>query len=470
MRSLQTDRQPAPAAQKASLREFSSGYGAIILIIAHAPLGLIAHQSELLATIHAIAALGVGLSIALSGRNIHRVAYVAAYIAGSEVLWRMSKADINWEYGKYSLVVIMIIALLRRGNLKVPALPFIYFMLLIPSSAVTLMAMDLNDARKELSFNLSGPLALMVCAWFFYNLRLTAEQLRRAFLSVIAPLVGVAAVTLFGTVTTEEIAFSSGSNLATSGGFAPNQVSAALGMGVLVALLCVLDKTAKKSARVFALLLMIFLAVQSALTFSRGGLYNAAGAVVLASFYLLRDRRSRTSFIIVAAVIFVVGNYIVIPQLNEFTDGAFQARFEDLDLTKRDKYALSNLEQWMQNPILGAGPGQSWVLAHTEFSRLPAEHGLFGFIALLLLLIFAARIVMRTRNVRDKAVVVALIAWSLLFMLNAAMRLVAPSFMFGLACVTLAPEAAAVRLAIARRVRTSGWTVLTPSRFARRTM
>ena len=53
---------------------------------------------------------------------------------------------------------------------------------------------------------------------------------------------------------------------------------------------------------------------------------------------------------------------------------------------------LADLELWARNPILGVGPGMAaWgreeildarISAHTEFSRLLAEHGLFGAAAL----------------------------------------------------------------------------------------
>jgi O-antigen ligase len=465
------DKQPKEPDSKISTREVLSKYGVVILIIAHVPLGLMVYRSSTIATIHALIALGFGLIYSLSGRNIHRVAYAASYIVGGEVLWRMTEANINWEFGKYALVAMMVVAILRKHLLRGPALPLAYIVLLIPSSMLTFMELDLNEARKAISFNLSGPLALMVCAWFFYNLRLTHEQLRRIFLSMIGPLVAVGTVTLFGVVTNENLTFSGSSNLATSGGFGPNQVSAALGMGALVAFLCVLDKTTSWLMRAFAFVFMVFLAVQCALTFSRGGLYNAVGASVFASFYLMRDSRSRTTLILVGVVVFVIGRYVVLPQLSEFTGGAIEARFQNIDLTKRDRFVQANLEQWLNSPILGVGPGQSWVMAHTEFTRLLAEHGILGLAAILLLLILGAKNVIRVRDPRSKAIVVALISWSFLFMLNAGMRLVGPSFMVGLTCLTLLPQARFVlRQALPARLRTTGWTVLMPPRFAKKTL
>src|SRR2546430_7771451 len=48
--------------------------------------------------------------------RIDRVVYAAAYIAGSEVLWRMCGAAVFWESGKYAVILIFAIALARRSE------------------------------------------------------------------------------------------------------------------------------------------------------------------------------------------------------------------------------------------------------------------------------------------------------------------------------------------------------------------
>ena len=71
--------------------------------------------------------------------------------------------------------------------------------------------------------------------------------------------------------------------------------------------------------------------------------------------------------------------------------------------------------------------------AHTELTRLLAEHGLLGAGAVTLLFVMAFRALQGARAMRDKALVAALLAWSLLTMSHMAMRIVAPSLVFGLA-------------------------------------
>jgi uncharacterized membrane protein YGL010W len=73
--------------------------------------------------------------------------------------------------------------------------------------------------------------------------------------------------------------------------------------------------------------------------------------------------------------------------------------------------------------------------SHTEFSRLLAEHGLFGLGALLLLALMTAQRFRQAQTPVSRAMVLSMMGWSLLFMAHSAMRLAAPAFLFGLAFV-----------------------------------
>ncbi|MCI0614726.1 hypothetical protein L0244_17185, partial [bacterium] len=78
--------------------------------------------------------------------------------------------------------------------------------------------------------------------------------------------------------------------------------------------------------------------------------------------------------------------------------------------------------------------------AHTEFSRMLAEHGLLGLAAIILLIIIAIRNVRSTTHREGKAITVSLLVWSISFMFINAMRLVAPAFLFGLTSLQLENE------------------------------
>ena len=167
------------------------------------------------------------------GHRKERLAYVAAYVAGAEVLWRMTGGSPLWEFGKYATVGVLALAWLQRQRMSLSRQAFAYLLLLLPAVPLTIANLSAWDARVQLSFNLSGPLTLSVCTSFFSNLKLDAGERRVLFLSLIGPLIGVAALSLSGIATNQELAFRTQSNADASGGFGPNQVSAVLGLGVV---------------------------------------------------------------------------------------------------------------------------------------------------------------------------------------------------------------------------------------------
>jgi hypothetical protein len=424
------------------------GFKWFLFFVAHAPLFFLMFYVRQVATFHTLIVFAVGLYFALRGQA-HRVAYITAYICGSEVLWRMTKSAVFWEFGKYATAALMLIVLIRNSRTKVPTMPMLYFIMLVPSSIITLTSGDFETARENVSFNLSGPFALFVCAFFFSNLTLTQTQLQKLFLMLISPVVGIGILTLLGTLTAGAIKFTGESNKATSGGFGPNQVSNMLGLGALLAFLYLQDAKANKTLRAFMFGGMVFMAMQSAMTFSRGGLYNAAGGAILAVLFMFRDAKSRLKLIVSILLFFVVVNELVLPALNEFTGGTLLARFQDTNVTGRDELVNGDVQLFMENPIFGVGPGMAkWerdvnfmaAAAHTEFTRLFSEHGSFGVIALLLLIGIAIKSLRRGTTYWHQALIVALVGWAFIFMFNAAMRLVAPAFILGLTMLTLVPS------------------------------
>jgi hypothetical protein len=425
---------------------------AVIFFGAHIPLALAMQSNSLVATAHALLTLAVGLWLAAKPfTNGERVAYVGAYIAGAEVLWRMTEAQVFWEFGKYAAATVFIIAIIRSGKFKPPSLMLFYFALLLPSAAITVLNHEWPETRQLLSDSLSGPFALAVCAHFFSSVRLNKKQSLQLLMVPIGPLAGVAAVTIYSTYAGGGIYFTDESNFATSGGFGPNQVSSALGLGVLLSfLLAFMDRSNVKLKILFFAMVIIF-GVQSAMTFSRGGLYNSIGAAALAGFYLVRSARASITLLIAGMCLILVVNFFVLPRLDEFTGGALSERFGGLELTHRGEIAQWDLEIWASNPVFGVGPGESKqyreqlgfkVAAHTEFTRMLAEHGTLGLIAIPLLFIAILRNLLRARSNEQKAVSAAALGWSFLYMMNAAMRLVAPSLMLGLTFASLFREAA----------------------------
>ncbi len=421
----------------------------LLPIAAHIPLAIAVNKVSILAAVHAGVVLFVGLVWSTFGRRVDRVAYVTAYVTGAEVFWRMTNNRLPWELGKYSVVLICTIAIVRIRGLKGLLWPLLGLALLLPSAALTVTDLPPDEAWNQLAFNLSGPLALLIAARFFSAISLTSDQLRRTLIVIVAPVAAIAAVVFYGIATNPDIVWTTESNFATSGGFGPNQVSAALGLGALAAFLCACDSRIDSGVRLVCVGALVWFSTQSVLTFSRGGMYCAAGGAIASAIYLIRNPQTRINFVIVGVVVYLFGTQVIWPQLDKFTDGAISARFSDTGTTGRSDISREDIDIWLSNVVLGVGPGRSrffhghGAATHTELTRLLSEHGLFGVAALLLLTGASVRNVRRGRTARDKGMAAAFVCWSVLFMFSAAMRLVAPSFIFGLAFATFIDPPAA---------------------------
>ncbi len=416
----------------------------VAFLVGHAALALAMWVVPAVSTLHALVCLGVGVGVAATTRRPRNIAIVVAYIVGSEVLWRMTRFGLFHEFGKYAISLILVIALARMRARRNRLLALGYFVLLLPSVLLTLTSdLGFDEIRKQLSFNLSGPLSLSLCVIFFSSLRLTRDDIQRVFFAVIGPAVGIAAVTAFATAAVQEIEFTGASNFATSGGFGPNQVSSAMGLGLLLCLLLLLERGQPWRLRLPLLAVSTALAAQAALTFSRGGLILALAGMLVAVVYLVRDSRTRVTLMLVGSLLFGVGKYVVIPQLEVFTQGKLSERYSSIDPSGRGKLAGFDLEIFSDAPLLGVGPGVApemrkemghFGAAHTEFTRLLAEHGFLGGLAILILIALGVRTVRDAKTLRARAFVMAMLVWVTLFLAVNAMRMVAPSFMFGLAC------------------------------------
>lgn len=433
----------------------------LLFVFLHMPLVLLMKSAPVLGTLHALLALAIGMKWAWSGRETVKVAYMGAYITGSEIIWRSVGASVFWEYGKYATVLMFVVALIRSHRLRLPALPMIYFLLLIPATLLTAFQVSPSEAKNMISFNLSGPLALAASVVFFMALKLSRRQFLRLLVAFIAPIAGMVAIILLGLATTD-VTFGRQSNIAASGGFGANQVSALLGMGCVAAFLCTLDTKLRWELKAFFFGLVLEFAMQSALTFSRAGIYYAAASIVAGCILLTKHLRSAMQMAVILGALFLLGYYVVFPRLDEYTGGALSARFEDTRLTGRAEIMDADLKIMEEYPILGIGVGQAMserarffkgFAAHTEFTRLLSEHGSLGCLAALLLVAMGIRNVVVARTNRGRAVAASLVAYSFCFMSGNGMRMVLPSFVFGLAAVNLVP---AKRLAKRREISEPG--------------
>jgi hypothetical protein len=417
-----------------------------LFLAAHVPLALIMNNSPAISTVHALLVVFAAIIFSLRSRGLEYAGYFLSYIAGAEVLWRMSSASVFWEFGKYAVVLVCVIAMIFRSGLRINPLALLYFAVLIPSSIFVADRLSWEWARKELSFNLSGPFSLFVGMCFFYKQRLSSDQARRLMIALMGPTVGILSIAVFSTFTADVIVFGDDSNKITSGGYGPNQVSAMLGLGALAAFYVLNDTGARKMLRFLVAILMLVFVIQSALTFSRGGLYMLIASVVPALFLMVNEPRKRLRMIVGTVAVVMLGWFVLFPALDSFTKGFLSVRFKDVQGTGRAEISRDDLRIWSDHFVMGVGPGMAseyrnsiyrGAAAHTEFTRLLAEHGIFGLIGLMLLALMGLLSIIRNRSPLGRAMATSLVIWSFLFMAINAMRLVMPSFLFALASAEL---------------------------------
>jgi len=402
------------------------------VLLGHALLAWLMSQNELVATLHALATFAAGMVLALRGSQ-KQAAYAVAYIAGAEVLWRMTGANIFWEYGKYATVAILGVALLRSRSTRIPRLALLYFVFLLPSVVLTIAQFPLGEAREQISFNLSGPLALFVCVWFFSSLELKEHEFERMVTGFGGPAAGIATLALVGILRANGIRWVADSSVAASGGFGPNQVSSALALGVLLIFLLLLFERVSTSKQLLFGLLGVWLLAQMA----------SIAALLHALF--IPERRRKALVLALGSV--AIAAFLLFPYLDQVTGGALAERYSDTDLTNRGTLMRDDVRIFLENPFTGVGPRVAGryrtirAAAHTEFTRLLAEHGFLGAGAILLLAVLALRAYSRPgQTATGRALVAALTLWAFAYMMHSAMRLVDTAFAFGLAFAALVHE------------------------------
>lgn len=421
----------------------------LTVLALHAPLGVAMQSNRWIATTHAAATVVAMIWILASARTPGPLVQIAAYIVGAEVLWRQTQAVVPWELGKYLLMVIFTVGIIRFvGRTKRAGATWLFLLALLPACAVPFVKFGVIGGIEPTSFNVSGLVALGLGVLFLSQVAGPWSSMRPALWCLVAPVIATATLGAIGSLALDASDFTTESNFAAASGFGPNQVSAILGLGALCLLLLAIREDAFTPTFASIALAGWFL-VQAALTFSRGGVMNVAAAMLAALPFLLRRRDTASRVLVLFLVIGLLGVLMVFPRLNTFTGGKLQTRYsntQEADL--RTRVARTEYEAFVDSLPLGLGVGEAEkilidrraIQAHTEYTRLLAEHGLFGVVAILCLLAMIVQAYRRQTIPWGRAWTAAFAAWTLVNMSHAATRIAAPSFTFALAMFTFVTE------------------------------
>ena len=385
---------------------------------------------------------------------VETAGYGAAYIVGLEMLMRLSRSSVPHEFAKYAVCVILLPGIFKKRALPIPII--IYGLVQVPAFFLA-DGGDLEATRQLISFNFSGPLCLVFSTIYFYNKPMDESSLRRIFLHILYPIAAILGFLLIRTPSVEEITFGFSSNIEASS-YGPNQVASILGLSILIFGFCYIFKIRLFQSYITFFVFLLMAAYRGLLTFSRGGM--AAPIIILIGIlvYLYFGTRFRfnikvvVSILVLAAIVFFSFEYV-----NDLTQNALYRRYSgerEKGVVSTAKYTSGrslilavDWEIFKANPVLGVGTGMGKyyrekylgqkMAAHIEYSRLLAENGVLGLLALFLLLWYPIKRFFEIGSPVQRSLLLACVGFCLTFMAHSATRIAAPCFVYGLAFVTI---------------------------------
>lgn len=428
----------------------------LAIIIFHALIALAVFAVPFFSKIYALLIFIVGFAIVNKNKNRNNeVLYVSAYLIGVEVFLRMTGGNLNNEYVKF-LVMFFMFCGMFYSNFSKGGLTYLFFLvLLIPGILTTVSNAGVDaDIKKLLIFNLSGSFCLAISAMYMFNRRILFGDLQNVLIAMGLPIITTTVYLFLYNPSVKDVITGTQSNFETSGGFGPNQVSTILGLGVFV-FFCqlVLFSKTKKLIMINGALLL-FITYRGIVTFSRGGIFTAAAMIICLMFLLYKNSNAagRRKFILVFAVTSLMAAGVWTYSSIQ-TYGMIEKRYANKDALGRDKadrlggrevIMNEEIKVFLENPILGIGAGmgkevrkktfEGDVASHNEITRLLSEHGIFGILGLLLMLITPFILYI---NNRQHLYFLSFFVFWLLTINHAAMRTAAPAFVYALSLLSV---------------------------------
>jgi flagellar biogenesis protein FliO len=420
----------------------------------HVLLGLLVHFMGSIVFIYFALFLAVGTYwlVKNNDRDFQTLTLVL-YVVGLEILFRMRSDGSLYDLGKYSVIYFCILSFgFIRINLK--AWPyFLILLLFIPGIVLTVNTFFFEiDVRKKIMFNLLGPFSLVIASLYTYNKSITLKKLNDCLFVAAGPLVSILTLIIVFTPSNKEEVFSSTtSNFVTSGGFGPNQMSVILGLGIFIFFIQFFFNSKDKVFSYLCLFLVFVFAYRGLITFSRGGMLTALAMVLTFCYtiFKLLNKQARSKFLVVFSILIVLATSAWLYSSYQ-TGGLIDKRYNNQDAAGRAKESQmsgredimeTDLKFFYENPVFGVGPGIGGMMrgeeglqgvqAHSEPTRLLAEHGSLGLIILLLLIFVPIVKYFRFRQYHHVYFFPFLIFWGLTIN-HAATRIVAPGVLYAL--------------------------------------
>lgn len=424
----------------------------LFLIALHIFIGLGLYYLPFFPKVYGYGILIFGCYFVINSRNRNNeVLYAAAYIVGSEVALRMTNGNPIYEYSKYAIIILMMIGIYFSGVSKNAVPIWLYLLFLIPGLVIGYYTLDgIDSIKNAISFNISGPFCLGICALYCYNRFVTFKQLNEILLLIGLPIISCSVYLYLYTPELKDVLTGTGSNFATSGGFGPNQVATILGLGMFVFFSRLIFYSHSPFLFGINALIAVELSYRGIITFSRGGILTSLimlFVLTLITYYKVNGKaRIKMHYLLVVLAMGFIGVWVF---SSAQTNGLINKRYANKDISgrvKQDKFtgreelAKDEITAFLTHPIFGLGVGKiaeerqkrigDLVVSHNEITRILGEHGVFGILALLIL--FTMPFLTYFRNIYNIYILSFVIFW-LLTINHAAMRLAAPAYVYALA-------------------------------------
>jgi hypothetical protein len=437
----------------------------LYLILLHIVIGALGFVLPFTTKIYGYSIFIFGLYYIIKSQNRNNEALiVAAYVVGSEVFLRMTGGNPLYEISKYGVMVFILLGMYYSGFSKGAAPYWIFLLLLVPSIVISTFVLDFDtNIRTTIAFNISGPVCLGLASLYTFRRKISLADMNQILLSMGLPILSCMVYLILYTPNVRDVVTSTQSNFETSGGYGPNQVATVLGLGMFIFFSRVILDSKTKFQIAINLIIALNITYRGMLTFSRGGIITGFLMIVLLLLFLYFKSnfggRVKLNYIIVllGLVIFATWTYTSFQTgglINKrYANQDASGRVKESQFTGREDVAQDEINTFLKNPVFGAGVGKgaeirknetgATVLSHDEITRMLAEHGSLGILALLIL--FFTPLVLYLEN-KFNMFLLCFVAFWFLTINHAAMRIAAPAFVYSLSLLN-------VQLGSPRRVK-----------------
>ena len=386
--------------------------------------------------------------------------YYLLYLVSFEVFCRMLGTSplIPYELGKYLCLVYLVFCIMKN-NITKKSEGWFMLLFLIPGCLIINESV-LNHSYRTYVFNVFGSFVTALSIIFFQNVKVKVDDLSKIFHFILLPIIPSLVFSIVNMPKLNEINIILGSNFDFTAGFGPNQVITQFGLAIFILFIFLIKNIIIINSFFHYILLFLFIA-QGFLSFSRGGMIVAfISILVMLYFYINDNNKNQLKYSRAYKIIFLTLGifFTTFFIINNFSDGAILHRYKGDTIgtilgkkektlnhitTHRYQVFKDDYKLFKEKLFFGNGVGSSTylrentygILSHVEISRLLSEHGIFGFIYILLLI----KCFFNTYglNSKNRGILIGLYIIGFLTMMHSSTRIVTGSILIGLSQILI---------------------------------